>query len=90
MGSISSRHFALIKRIPGLTLPVVLQVKDANGKRLGDAVLDQNGEVTANWLTPPRKFDNPSALRQALISRNSKTYCHFFYQGRSLEDHGVC
>jgi len=86
--AISKRHFALIKGIPGLTVPVTLQVLDKQG-RFQDALLDANGCVTATWLPSQPTFSSPSALRDSLIQPNSSTYTHFYFQRKSLRDWGV-
>jgi len=84
--AISPRHFVLIKKIRGLTLPVVLDVRDKYGTSLGPALLDTNGCVTALWLPSQPVFSSPSALRDSLIKPNSEIYTHFFFKGQSLRD----
>ena len=85
---ISSRHFNLIKSIPGLNFPVDLEVKDQYDKNLGIATMDAFGRVVAKWENPPKTYDNPSSLR-ASFDPNGQTYTRFFYRGKSLRAWGV-
>lgn len=81
---IRRKYLEQIRRIPGLTLPAILQVYDAKGVFIDHVILWLDGRLNAT----SGYYEHPSAFR-ATFDPNGQTYTRFFFNGRSLRDWGV-
>lgn len=89
MGKIKEQRLKNIKSIQGLNLPNILDVYNFENKFLGHAYMYSDGKIVALWEPTLKVYDNPSELRDKLIKKNKSTYTCFYFQGKSLKDHGV-
>lgn len=76
-----------LARLQQIGLPMVVEVRNRHGAQLTTAEIHANGEITdqATGIT----YGCPSALRQAIVYRNTATYRFLFLNGNSLESMGV-
>ncbi|MGA2781385.1 MAG: hypothetical protein ABSF13_05620 [Smithella sp.] len=69
-------------------LPMIVEVKKSKAQPIiTEAKIHIDGTITD--LKTGKKYPQPSALRQELVAKNTATYRHLFFNGRSLSELGV-